>query len=236
MLIIHQFTSPPCSCPYLREQKMELYFQFVLSATPAEYEQQMKQGWRRFGYSMFHPVCNGCRACQSLRIPVKEYRPNRSQRRSLQENNDLTLEITSPSVTDEKLELYHRYHLFQSDHRGWQDRAPINSTAYADSFCDNPFDSEEWNFRLDGKLIAVGYVDRLQESLSAIYFYYDPAYRDRSLGTYNVCKIIQAATQAGLKYVYLGYYVQGCQSLEYKAKFRPNEVIDAHGNWVTFHE
>ena len=45
-----------------------------------------------------------------------------------------------------------------------------------------------------------------------------------------------AAKKAGLPYVYLGYYVAGYPSLEYKARFRPNQVRDpATGTWVPFH-
>ena len=33
---------------------------------------------------------------------------------------------------------------------------------------------------------------------------------------------------------YLGYYVAGCRSLEYKARFRPNEILDDEGQWVPF--
>ena len=38
----------------------------------------------------------------------------------------------------------------------------------------------------------------------------------------------------GLPHVYLGYYVAGCGSLEYKARFRPNEVMEPNGKWVAF--
>jgi leucyl-tRNA---protein transferase len=37
-----------------------------------------------------------------------------------------------------------------------------------------------------------------------------------------------------LSHVYLGYYVEGCGSLEYKARFQPNEVPGPDGEWVPF--
>ena len=46
---------------------------------------------------------------------------------------------------------------------------------YAESFVDNPFVTQEWQYRVGEKLVGVGYVDHLPEGLSAIYFYYDPA-------------------------------------------------------------
>jgi len=31
----------------------------------------------------------------------------------------------------------------------------------------------------------------------------------------------------------LGYYVEGCRSLDYKARFSPNEVL-VNGSWTPF--
>jgi leucyl-tRNA---protein transferase len=99
---------------------------------------------------------------------------------------------------------------------------------------DNPFPTEEWCYYIGERLVGVGYVDVLPEGLSAIYFYYDPAERQRSLGTYNVLAILEAARQRQLPHVYLGYYVAGYRSLEYKARFRPNEVLGRDGVWQPF--
>jgi arginine-tRNA-protein transferase len=70
--------------------------------------------------------------------------------------------------------------------------------------------------------------------LSAIYFFYEPEERRRSLGTWNVLCLIEEAARRGLPYVYLGYHVSGCRSLEYKANFRPNQRRDDDGVWRDF--
>jgi arginine-tRNA-protein transferase len=77
-------------------------------------------------------------------------------------------------------------------------------------------------------------VDVVPVGLSAIYYYYEPEERARCLGTYNVLRVIAAAADRGLPHVYLGYYVAGCRSLEYKDRFRPNEVLGADGRWGPF--
>jgi arginine-tRNA-protein transferase len=97
-------------------------------------------------------------------------------------------------------------------------------------FLRNPWDTEEWTYYLGERLMAVGYVDVLSEGLSAIYFFWDPGERHRSLGTFNILSLIASARHRGLPHVYLGYYVEGCRSLEYKARFRPNEMLIA-GEW-----
>ena len=87
---------------------------------------------------------------------------------------------------------------------------------------------------MNGRLVGIGYVDALSEGLSAIYFFYDPDERHRSLGTFNVLTILDHARRLGIPYLYLGYFVEGCQSLEYKANFKPNQVIGPEGMWRDF--
>ena len=139
-----------------------------------------------------------------------------------------------PTVSRAKLELYKRFHQFQHVSKGWPHLGSYARSDYEESFVDNPFANEEWCFYLGSRLVGVGYVDSLAEGLSAIYFYYDPDERGRSLGTYNVLSLIRGAAARRLSHVYLGYYVEGCQSLEYKARFRPNETLNSDGAWRPF--
>jgi arginine-tRNA-protein transferase len=235
MISLFTFTTEPGPCEYLSDREWSLRYEVVGELTPAEYMARMKVGWRRFGYSLFRPVCPACKMCQSLRVPVATFRPDRSQRRALAANDGaVTLAIGPPSADPEKLDLYDRYHHYQRDSKGWPGHGPTNEIDYAESFVGNPFPTEEWCYYLGDRLVGVGYVDALPEALSAIYFYYDPAERGRSLGTYNVLSIIRKAARRGLPHVYLGYYVEGCQSLEYKARFRPNEVLGEGGKWASY--
>jgi arginine-tRNA-protein transferase len=54
------------------------------------------------------------------------------------------------------------------------------------------------------------------------------------LGTFNVLKVIEHARELGLPHVYLGYFVDGCGSLAYKANFLPNQILSPAGEWVDF--
>ena len=45
---------------------------------------------------------------------------------------------------------------------------------------------------------------------------------------------VDACVRRKVPHLYLGYYVAGCRSLEYKATFRPNQVIDSAGKWHDF--
>jgi arginine-tRNA-protein transferase len=46
--------------------------------------------------------------------------------------------------------------------------------------------------------------------------------------------VIDEAARRRLPHVYLGYHVVGCRSLEYKARFVPNETLGPDGIWRPF--
>lgn len=232
-----QYVAPPSTCGYLPDQVWSLEYEMVRRLSPAEYMDRLQLGWRRFGSMMFRPKCPRCRQCQSLRVPVDRFRPDRSQRRTAKTNQGaVELKIGAPAVSRARLDLYDRFHAFQSQHRGWPEHPAKDEFSYRDSFVSNPFRTEEWCYHLDGKLIGVGYVDALPAGLSAIYFYYEPAQRHRSLGTWNVLNVIAEAARRQLPFVYLGYFVPGCSSLAYKARFVPNQILGVDGRWLDFKE
>jgi arginyl-tRNA--protein-N-Asp/Glu arginylyltransferase len=179
------------------------------------------------GPVVFRPDCPTCRQCLSLRVPVESFRPSRTQRRIWKRNAvDVTIKIVSPSLTPERLALYYAFHAHGHETKGWPDRVHDDDAGTGlDAFINNPFPTEEWSYWIGGRLVGVGYVDVLADGLSAIYFFHDPREHKRSLGTFNVLQLIAAAGERGLPHAYLGYYVRGCRSLEYKARFRPNQVF-----------
>ncbi len=159
---LFRYIASPSRCGYLGDQLWSLEYDYVMSLSAGEYLQKMIEGWRHFGTMLFRPSCDGCQACQSLRVAVDRFRPNRSQRRNRRENEGtIELRIGTPTVTRAKLALYDRYHAYQSDHKGWPDHPAKDSASYASSFVDNPFPVEEWCYYLGSKLVGVGYVDYL---------------------------------------------------------------------------
>jgi arginine-tRNA-protein transferase len=217
-------------CEYLPDQTSRLRLELFRRLDADSYFPRLEQGWRRFGPVLFRPECPSCRRCESLRVPTDTFRPNESQRRAWKRNIDtLTVRIGAPHSTPDKLDLFARFHQHKHDVQGW----PYGEEQKLDTFLNNPFPTEEWTYALDDRLLAVGYVDVLREGLSAIYFFWDPAEHRRSLGTFNILAMIASARRRGLPHVYLGYCVEGCRSLEYKARFRPNEVLRPDG-WTAF--
>ena len=235
METIFRYTAPPNRCGYLPREIWRLEYEQVTELTPAEYMQRMLQGWRRFGEMLFHPRCPACTQCRSLRVVAGRFRPDRSQKRNRKHNEGVVrLQIGAPAVTRAKLDLFDRYHAFQTEQKGWPLHEPKDADDYARSFVENPFPTQELCYFIDDRLVGVGYVDDLPGGLSAIYFYYDPDERHRGLGTWNVLNIIEQAQRRTIPYVFLGYYVGGCRSMEYKARFVPNQVLGSEGKWREF--
>ncbi len=251
-----RYLAPPRVCAYLPDREARMEYEYVSTLSAGEYLARMLAGWRRFGKVMFRPRCHGCNECRAVRVRVADFVPDRSQRRARKANEGaVALRIGKPAISRAKLALYDRYHAFQAADKGWPDHPAQDEASYAESFIYHPFPIEEWSYFVDGKLIGVGYVDPLPGppepiaeddngrqplplvhvgGLSAIYFFYDPDESRRSLGTWNVLCLIEEAARRGLPYVYLGYYVAGCRSLEYKANFGPNQVRGDDGVWRDF--
>ena len=218
-------------CEYLPDRIWQLRYELVPHLRPADYMQRLQQGWRRFGYAVFRPECPSCRMCQSLRVPVATFRPSPNQRRVWKRNQrEVTVQVGAPALSQDRLDLWARFHRHGHETKGW----PSEAEGEPGMMLENPFRTEEWTYYVGNRLIAVAYVDALPEALSAIYCYYDPAEGGRSLGTFNILSLLASARERGLPHVYLGYYVAGCRSMEYKRKFRPNEVLRPNGTWEAF--
>jgi leucyl-tRNA---protein transferase len=225
------FCAPPARCEYLPDRVARLEFIQADEMTGEDYLGWLQHGWRRFGNFVFRPSCHPCHMCQSLRVPVASFQPRRTQRRIWRSNSGVvSLSIGEPAPSPAKRRLYHAFHQHQHLAKGW----PAPDGDGLDSFADNPFPTEEWCYFVGDVLVGVGYVDALPDGLSAIYFFYDPSERQRSLGTFNVLSIIDQARRRQLPWVYLGYYVKGCRSVEYKCRFQPNEVFQRNGTWAPF--
>lgn len=230
--IIHHYTDPPSPCAYLPNELWQLENVLVAQLSLREYGELLLGGWRRFGHYLYRTRCPSCHACQSLRIDPRAFRPDRAQRRCRCAcEGRVHLEIGPANDSQEAFDLYRRFHDFQTKHRGWT-RSDTDRESFTEGFLRNPIPTEQWSYRLQGRLVGLGFVDALPGiGLSAIYFVHDPDQHAMGLGTWNILRLLDESMRRGLPHLYLGYYVAGCQSLAYKARFRPHEIRDRDGNW-----
>ncbi len=186
-----------------------------------------RKGVAAFGPVDFRPACSACSRCVSLRVVTQLFRPNTSQRRALRACGRLRRVVREPTVDAQRLDLYARWHANREATRGW-DPNPQSTERYALDFAFPHPAARELAFYDDdagGKLVGVSLFDETPCALSAAFFYYDPHYARMSLGTANVAMLIAEARSAGRPYVYLGYRVEDCRSLQYKERFGPAEAL-----------
>ncbi len=222
---IIEFSTLESKCVYLDNRRMKMEYKYIKSSSLEFNSLLIKRGWRRFGDYYSRPNCSLCQECLSLRIDAKNFNFSKSQRRVFKKNLDTKIIIRKPSVSLEHLELYERYHKFMNRKKGW-DYYRVSSDSYYDLYIKgaSTFGKEILYIR-DSKLVGVDLVDFIDDGLSSIYFYYDPLYSNLSLGNYSLLEQIKIAKNRDLRWIYLGYYVKECNSLNYKKKFKPFQTL-----------
>lgn len=224
MLPLARVESRPC--PYLPGREESDLIALGGSVTSERYQRMMDRGFRRAGGIFYRPDCRGCRRCEPIRVPVEEFRPSRSQRRTMRKNTDVVVRVGAPVCDESHWELYERYQA------RYHDRTMSGSPGdYESFFCGSPIDTLEMSYWLDDRLVGVGLVDVCPASLSSVYFFYDPDESRRSLGVFSALVEIDECRRRGLPYWYIGFYVKGCRKMEYKSRFRPYELLSDGGTW-----
>ncbi len=221
---IIEFSTLQSRCVYLPKRLMKMRYKYIKECPESLNAALVKRGWRRFGDYFSRPDCDGCSACQSLRIDVAAFTPSRSQRRVAKQKGIRTF-VRKPTVSYEHLKLYEKYHRFMQKKRGW-DYYVVDAESYYDLYVKgySTF-GNEIQYYYEGQLVGIDLIDYLDDGISANYFYYDPDYSRLSLGTYSLLKQIEFAKKRELSWIYLGYYVAECQSLRYKRDFNPHQIL-----------
>ncbi|QLQ79808.1 hypothetical protein HG537_0C04570 [Torulaspora globosa] len=80
-------------------------------------------------------------------------------------------------------------------------------------------------YYFEGNLIAMAVTDILPSGLSSVYFIWDPEYYKWSLGKLSALRELSIISKANLKYYYMGYYLDDCPKMSYKAKYG-GELLD----------
>lgn len=222
------YSTPPHQCSYLdNKAAVNAVLDPGIRLTPELYSYMIDHGFRRSGSHVYAPHCPQCSECLSSRINVTKFKPSRSQRRCLKSNADLDIHITKARYTHEYFDLYQRYLMTRHPGGGMSDTSPDKFRDFLIAeWCDTVF----IEFRLAGKLLGVAVSDVLEQGYSAVYTFFDPLTHKRSLGTFAVLWQIEAARARKAQFVYLGYLIEECSKMNYKADYRPLEVL-ANGGW-----
>jgi arginine-tRNA-protein transferase len=223
------YTTAPLPCPYL-PGRTERKIVTELSGTEAEalHERLSRAGFRRSHNIAYAPVCPGCQACVPIRVVSEDFTPDRTQRRILRANADLTVSEMPARATAEQFTLFQRY---QKNRHADGDMAAMGYYDYRAMIEDTPISTGILEFRdAQDRLLGACLTDWLADGLSAVYSFFDTDQEKRSLGTFAVLWLIGRARSLGLPYVYLGYWVPESRKMAYKARFRPSEILMS-GAW-----
>jgi arginine-tRNA-protein transferase len=229
------YVTAPQPCPYL-EGRME---RKLFTALQGEHAQKLndtlsKQGFRRSQNVLYRPSCAECSACLSARIRVADFVPSRTQGRTMRRNRDLRRNATSPWATEDQFALFRRY---LDDRHAQGGMADMDIFEFAAMIEETPIRSRVIEYTRPAgpgqdcrPLAAVCLTDVFDDGLSMVYSFYDPDLTPRSLGTYLILDHVDIAREAGLPYVYLGYWVPGSRKMGYKAGFNALEIYKG-GRW-----
>lgn len=231
----HQFyVTAPQPCPYLPGKVERKLFTALQGDGACHLNDVLShQGFRRSQNVLYRPSCAGCSACLSARIVVNDFQPTRGQRRVLRRNVDLERIARSPWATEAQYDLFRRYLDARHATGGMAD---MDMNEFAAMIEESPVRSRviEYYRPRHGQprreLTAVCLTDILSDGVSMVYSFFDPSLDARSLGTYIILDHVRLAAEAGLPYVYLGYWVPGSAKMDYKARFQPLEIF-ADSRW-----
>ncbi len=226
------FAASPVACPYLPGRaERKLIVDLAGSGSALFYDDLSRAGFRRSHRFAYRPVCRGCTSCVPVRIAVERFAHTRSTRRIRNINRDLSTRLVSARATVEQFRLFAAY---QGSRHCDSDMALMRYGDYRAMVEDTPVRTAIAEFRGPrGALVAATLVDLLDDGISAVYSFYDPAQPRRSLGIWSVLWLVEECRRHRHPFVYLGYWIAESPKMAYKDRFPALERLD-EGRWTEF--
>lgn len=217
------FTTPEHDCSYLpEEQAVTLFVDPLATIDTATYSSLSSAGFRRSGSHIYRPYCASCSACIPVRVPVNEFVDKRRHKRVIKRNQDIRIQARPPQLRDEYFKLYERY---INERHSDGDMYPADLKQFESFLVNGRNEATFYEFRdVQNTLLAVAVADKLLDGLSAIYTFFEPDDRNRSLGVYAILWLIHEARRLRLSHLYLGYWIKECQKMNYKTEYKPIEI------------
>jgi arginine-tRNA-protein transferase len=228
------YLTSPAPCPYLPGKEERKVFTHLVGRRAGRLNDALTHsGFRRSQTIAYRPACENCKACVSVRILCNQFVPGRTQRKVLARNEDIVGTLGGARSDSAQYALFRSYLDYRHSDGGMADMAMLD---YAMMIEDSHVESRLMRYRLrtpegepPGPLVACCLTDVLDDGLSMVYSFYDPALANRSLGAFMILDHIFRARAMLLPHLYLGYWVAGSRKMDYKAHYLPQERLGTEG-------
>lgn len=225
--------SPPNQCSYLEDKRSSS--QIVLppeEVTAFYYATMLQHGFRRSGIFAYRPHCEDCNACLSLRVDVAKFAPSKRFRRIHTKNKGLQCRQLPLVWEEEHFQLYMRYQ--KTRHQEQQDEPTLRAD-YKEFILTSNVMSALLEYRnADKQVVMVSLIDISDDGISAVYTFYETENKN-SLGHYGILYQLDLCKTLSKPWLYLGYWVESCNKLNYKMDYQPAEIL-RDGDWVPYHQ
>ena len=218
----------PSACPYISGRaERKLVVELERASAAFVYGDLSRAGFRRSHHFAYRPICRSCTACVPVRIAVERFGDNRWTRRIRNTNRDLAVRFMPARATVEQFRLFWTYqHLRHGD----SEMATMSYRDYRGMVEESPVRTEVAEIRdKTGGLVAASLIDRVDDGISAVYSFFDPHQRRRSLGSLSILSLVDECRRQGEPFVYLGYWIAESPKMAYKARFPALEHLTTTG-------
>lgn len=212
---------------------VQYYYPFSLS--PSRLDRYLAAGWFRNSIMLFRSklLCmeGDLFNVVNIRLPINDYSLSRRYQKLVNKNRKLfSVKINRASIDPDKERLYG---LHKPRFKGFI-YSDLHQFLYSDTI-GSVFQTYEIEVRdPQGKLVALSYFDKGQQSIASLIGIYDPEYSKYSLGTFTMLLEVEYALQLGYKFYYPGYIFDKPSVFDYKLKLGNFEYYDWRGKWKPY--
>jgi arginine-tRNA-protein transferase len=223
MISIPLVLSQEHPCGYLETKiAQSLFVHPSYSITTSTYAHLLEQGFRRSGEEVYAPHCSHCSACIPARLPLKKFKPSKSQRRCMRKNIETRVNIKPAIFEQAHYDMYLRYQAIRHPEGSMINASPENYFSFlSSSWCNTQF----VEFSINNELAGIAIIDQFDEAWSAVYTFFEPKFSDYSLGVYAILWQIQQANLQQKEYLYLGFWLKDCTKMSYKTCYQPIQLL-----------
>ena len=129
---------------------------------------------------------------------------------------------TIKKIQIQQSKLFKKYLKFKHD------KSEMNEMNYDDykKMMEAPgIETQIYEYYYQDELAACVISDFLDDAISMVYSFYSENFLKNSMGKFMILDHFELANKLNKKYVYLGYWVEGCDKMDYKSKFNSSEIL-----------